>query len=80
MSPQVKQRIKLGIVAVSIIVLAIIFFQNTQQVTLKILFATFSMPLVAWLLFIAIIGFGMGYATASILRRRKMVEKEKPVE
>lgn len=79
MSPKVKQRIKLGVVAAALLVLIIIFFQNTQQITLKILFATFSMPLVAWLIFVVLIGFGMGYLTCSILRRRKLADKEKTV-
>ena len=75
MSPQLKFRIKLGAIALSVIVLLTVFLQNTDQVTLTILFATFSMPLVAWLLLIVVIGFVLGYLTSSMLHRRKKQDK-----
>lgn len=79
MNPQLKQRIKLGVVAAAFIVLLIVFLQNTEQVTLKILFATFSMPLVAWLVLVLTIGFALGYVSSSLLRRRKLAVVEKTV-
>lgn len=70
------QKVKVGIVAVVSILMLIFIFQNTVQVEGMILFIPFSLPLFALLLTSLGVGFGLGWLSSAMLRRKKAKEAQ----
>lgn len=71
MSPRMKQNIRIGVISAAVVILLILFFQNTGQVTVTILFQSFSMPLVVLLLLTAGLSFAVGYFVRSVIYRKR---------
>lgn len=69
---ETMQKVKLAIAAAISIVVLIVVFQNTHTAELKILFLEpIKMPSFLLLLMCLAVGFGLGWLTSAILRRRK---------
>lgn len=69
---ETMQKVKLAIAVIIAIVVLIVVFQNTHQAELKILFLEpIKMPSFLLLLMCLAIGFGLGWLTSAIIRRRK---------
>lgn len=62
------KRILLGVL---VIILLVIVFQNSQTVTVKLLFLKTSMPLIVILLITALIGAAVGYLLPAVRRRNR---------
>lgn len=56
---------------VAVLLVLIVVLQNSQEVKVDVLFATFDAPLIVTLLVAVAIGAGIGYATPLILRHRR---------
>lgn len=53
-------KLKVAAVVLSLVIVAIVIFQNTEQVQTKILFMTIAMPRAVLLFITAALGFGAG--------------------
>ncbi|RMH28313.1 MAG: DUF1049 domain-containing protein [Planctomycetota bacterium] len=53
-------KLKIAAVVLSLVIVAIVIFQNTEQVQTKILFMTIAMPRAVLLFITAALGFGAG--------------------
>lgn len=62
------KRILLGVL---VVILLVIVLQNSQTVTVKLLFLKTSMPLIVILLITALIGAAVGYLLPAVRRRNR---------
>lgn len=60
---------KLGAAGLLILIVIAVVLQNREETTVKLLFATVSMPLAALLTIIFVLGFGLGLLVVLLVRR-----------
>jgi uncharacterized integral membrane protein len=71
MKARTRQNIRIGVISAAVAILLILFMQNTRQVTVTILFQSFSMPLVVLLILTAALSFVMGYFVHGVMNKRR---------
>ena len=54
----------------------VVILQNSQQVSVEVLFASFNAPLIVVLLFAVGVGAGLGWAAPILLRHRREQRRE----
>lgn len=64
-------RPKLIAILVPIVLFLIILFQNTEVVTLKVLFWDISMSRILFIPLVALVGFGLGFLTAKVAGKKR---------
>ncbi len=69
-------KVKMAIFGIIALLAIIIFFQNTEEASTKILFATIIMPRSVMLIFTMLLGVVMGMVASVFLRRRKSKSKD----
>jgi len=57
------------IILVLIVLAAIVLIQNTEIVTLQLLFWKISMSRIIFMAFLLIVGFGLGYLAAALVKK-----------
>jgi len=57
------------IILILIVLAVIVFIQNTEIVTLQLLFWKISMSRVIFMAFLLIVGFGLGYLVAALVKK-----------
>ena len=62
---------KLIAILVPIVLFLIILFQNTEVVTLKVLFWDISLSRILFIPLVALVGFVLGYLTAKVTRKKR---------
>ena len=73
MPPQQKKPVnwRAWIIGVLVALVAIVALQNSQQVSVEVLFASFNAPLIVMLLVFAALGALIGYIAPLVLRHRR---------
>lgn len=81
MGPQEKKPInwRVWITAILIALVVVVCLQNSQQVSVEVLFASFNAPLIVMLLVFAGLGALIGYIAPLVLRHRKAAKVQSPV-
>lgn len=67
------------IIGILVALLVIVALQNSQQVSVEVLFASFNAPLIVMLLVFAALGALIGYIAPLVLRHRKAAKVQSPV-
>ena len=73
MAPQQQKPVnwRAWILAVAVALVLVVILQNSQEVSVDVLFASFNAPLIVVLLAAVGVGAGLGYAAPILLRHRR---------
>ncbi len=63
-------KFKTGVILVLTVLFLIIIFQNTQVVSIRLLFWQLTMSRIIWLFIVMIIGFAMGYLLCAMRKSK----------
>jgi len=79
--PQQKKPInwRAWIIGILVALVVIVALQNSQQVSVEVLFASFNAPLIVMLLVFAGLGALIGYIAPLVLRHRTAAKVQSPV-
>ena len=83
MSPQQQKPVnwRAWILGGAVVLVLVVILQNSQEVSVEVLFASFKAPLIVVLLVAVGVGAGLGYAAPILLRhRREQRRQNKAIE
>ena len=81
MPPQQQKPVnwRAWILCIAVALVLVVILQNSQEVSVEVLFASFNAPLIVVLLAAVGVGAGLGYAAPILLRHRREQRQSKAI-